>query len=408
MSSAKPVPVDVHIGTEKTGSTAVQHYLGLNRESLIAAHGILTPTTLGIGSNVNLAAACQLSEPADSLRLMRSLRSPEEVQAYYVDLQKKLAEEISRKQPKRLLLSCENLSSRLKTCEEIQKLQSFLLPFASSIRIIVYLRSQEDMIVSSHTTKIRNGFEGRFNYPPRGRERPDAHYNELLARWASVFGEEQVTVRLFEKNRLLNADIVEDFCHSVEIPSNLERNARTQNESPNALTLELMRRMNAYVPHQINHRPNPLRGDLMNVLSMSKGSTTGPSAPPPTAEFLARFEAGNKEVARRWFSSDESVPETLFETRGHTHSAEKLPELTEEILLEMAAQLWLHTQSKYIAKSIENECLQGELLLAQGKHRQALAYCKALCQRHPNETQAAELLMRAQQAAGGINLADTR
>lgn len=397
--TSRRIPVDVHIGTEKTGSTAIQHYLASNQEVLNEGYSVLVPTALGSGTSVNLAAACQTSEVPDSLRRMRSLASREDVLSYFYQLQQTLAKEIESKRPKRLLLSCENFSSRLKTNEDIERLRSFLAPLTTQVRIIVYLRRQEDMIVSSHSTKIRNGFQGRFNYPPPGRERPDAHYHLLLDRWATVFGDRNVTVKLYETDRLINGDIVDDFCACVSIPGNLSRSVARQNVSPDANTLELMRQINVYVPHVIDNKPNPLRKGLIDVLSGISNAPSSPESPPPPAEFLARFEEGNRKVAARWFADDTTVPETLFKEAPRAEGVAEPAGLDAQRLIETCAELWNYSQTQVMQKEFEIECLKGELLLSRGQVKQAIAFCQGLCRRFPEKQRALTLLAEAEKVA---------
>ena len=394
-----PVTVDVHIGTEKTGSTAIQQYLARNADTLNSAADILIPTSLGRGSSTHLAAACQLSEKPDSLRRMRNLESPEALEHYYRKLQDNLLQEIQEQRPTRIVLSCENFSSRLKTEKEIARLREFLAPFASTIRILLYLRDQRSMIVSSHTTKIRNGFEGRFNYPPEGRERPDAHYDLLLDRWAGVFGEGNLTVRLYEKERLVNGDVVDDFCATLGIPGDLDRNTTRPNTSPDAGTLELMRRINAHVPQLVEGRANPLRRDLMNALSQLEILPGTSSTPGLSKEFQGRFEAGNSEVAKRWFADDSTVPDTLFAQPEDNPPVAQPNQLEEEDLVLACAHLWNHAQREILSLEVENQCLQAEVLLAQNHWQRALELCQRLCKQHPDEQRPRKLLAAAQALA---------
>ncbi len=390
------MPVVIHIGTEKTGSTAIQSCLKNNLSRLCDQHGILVPRCLGQGTAVNLAAACQRGDTPDSLRRMRQLDTTAAVLAYYEALRQELAEEISDKRPDRLLLSCENFSSRLRTRDDIEALREFIAPFASSVSIVVYLRRQADMIVSSHTTKVRNGFTGRFNIPPRGRERPDTHYDQLLALWADVFGEENITVRLYEASRLKDADIVSDFCAATQLPESLERTGEKANRTPDAKTLEIMRLLNTGVPHRINDAPNPLRGDLMDALAARSTTST---ALPATGELQARFDTGNRAVAARWFAHDASVPETLFEPLTDGAADESDVRLSVEDALATAAHLWNHAQNELRATRLERDCLRAELHIAKGQFTRAMSLCEAMVRRYPGEQRCVSLLARARENA---------
>jgi hypothetical protein len=95
----------------------------------------------------------------------------------------KLRFEINDSQPKRLLLSCENFSSRLKTRKEVSRLRDFLSSFASSFRILAYLRRQDKMISSAYSIRIKNGITSPFRFPLEGHERHDSHFDQLLDRW---------------------------------------------------------------------------------------------------------------------------------------------------------------------------------------------------------------------------------
>lgn len=387
--------IDIHIGTEKTGSTAIQRYLGNHAGALLDNKGVLVPASLGHGACVHLAAACQLGQKPDSLRRMRNLLSPEAVSNYYLKLQAALRRELAAAGPQRVLLSCENFSSRLKSTEEIARLREFLSPFSDRFRILVYLRNQQDMIISSHTTKIRNGFEGRFNYPPAGRERPDAHFDQLLDQWASVFGEEAVTVKLYESDRLLQGNVVADFCSSLAIPYFDNDDDIRPNSTPDATTLEIMRRINTHVPQLIDGKRNPLRRDLMDALT---GQAQPSSSAPATAgntEFLERFIAGNRAVAKRWFAHDPTVPDTLFRQPPQNPDAQQRVNLTQDNIIRASAKLWQHAQSEILALELEKKSLQIELLLERQQWQPALALCNQLCKDYPEKNTPKALLARA-------------
>lgn len=398
------LPVVIHIGTEKTGSTAIQDYLHRNQRALIENHGVLVPTTLGRGTSVNLAAACQLSEKPDSLRKMRHLRSPDDVNQYYIKLAAQCRAEIEQHQPKQLLLSCENFSSRLRTVDEVRKLQAFVEPYASSIQILIYLRRQDSMIRSAYTTKIKNGFKGTFMFPVLGQERHDAHYDVLLDRWAGVFSNDAVTVRLFEKQRLQGQDVITDFCQTVEIPDKLERSSQRKNVSPGRKSLEMNRLLNSYIPAVLeNGSSNTLRANIAQALASLTFNEDPTTIEGDNTDFLQRFTRGNQTVAQRWFKDDPLIPPSLFtNTSSKTNliESESEVEFTTQEFLRTTMHLWNECQKELQSARLQRDCLKGELLLAQAKPMLAKAWLEGLNKKSPNEPEVLQLLGRVEDLSG--------
>ena len=396
----QPVPVVLHIGTEKTGSTAIQAYLRENQRALREAHGTLIPAALGGAAATHLAAACQRRETPDALRSARGLDTLEAVLAYSNTLAGQLREELASAQPDQLLLSCENFTSRLQTREEVEALRDFLQPFAASVKVVVYLRDQVDMITSSYTTKVRNGFTGQFRFPPQGAERSDAHYDALLELWSVVFGAANMDVRLYDKNRLEDADIVTDFCQATGIPADLPRSDPRPNRSPDVHILELLRRLNEEIPHRIDGGPNPLRGDLADAVFALNADNTGDALRAADTSLGERFDAGNRAVAAKWFAQDPSVPPTLFDRAQPRTAVDASPELTGELLLRATARLWQHQQAQLHITVLERDQLKAELFMARGETERALKLCQRLCKKNPGDALCLSLLERAEQLAG--------
>lgn len=405
------LPVDIHIGTEKTGSTAIQDYLNRNQQALIDDQRILVPTSLGKGTSVNLAAACQLSDKPDSLRKMRGLQSSEQVNQYYKKLAVAWREEIERQQPKRLLLSCENFSSRLKTEDEIRQLLAFVEPYASSVRILVYLRRQDAMIRSAYTTKIKNGFKGKFKFPEPGQERHDVHYDALLDRWAGVFSKEAIFVRLYEKNRLHKQDVITDFCTTLEIPLTLERSSQRKNAFPGRKNLEMTRLLNSLVPVLVDgKKPNVSRADIAQALSSLTFDDEPIENETGSTSFLQRFTNGNQAVARQWFHGDPSIPPDLFEGNAvatNTLESEGDVEFSTEEFLQTTAHLWNYCQEELQSTRLQVDCLKGELLLAQDKLMLARALLENLHKKSPSEPAVLHLLAQLESQSGNTKEALT-
>ena len=361
------LPIDVHIGAEKTGTTSIQHYLARNRETLRSDHGILFPASLGPNASYNLAAACQLSPTPDALRQMLSLHTPDDVDAYYTELHHKLQSEISDSQPKRLILSCENFSSRLKTGEEVSRLRDFLAPFASSFRVLVYLRRQDKMITSAYSTRVKNGLTRPFRFPLEGDERHDSHFDQLLDRWAEVFGEDCMVVRLYEPTRLHQSDGIADFCQALGIPADLNRSEVAQNTSLTSNMLEFMRSLNHELPYRIDGELNPLRADIEQALAELNFPGSPHGNYPGNADFYRRYQEGNRKVAQRWFKDDPTIPPELFKDAPSTPTPETGERLGYDQLVKISAHFWNHCQQQLQKTQLERDCLRAELLIERGE-----------------------------------------
>lgn len=335
--------IDLHIGLEKTGTTSIQSFLSQHRNVLAAKYGCLFPRSLGGRLSANLAAACQTRERPDDLRKLRGLLTASAVEAYRNDLVASLARELAAKKPQRVVISCEHFSSRLIKTEEIRLLHDFLQPFASEISLWVYLRRQDQFEISAYSTAVRAGATGSFRWPAPGQERPFLNYDTLLERWASVFGANRMRVRLFERERLTSGNAVADFCASLGLP-HLPAAEEEKNTSLNVRQLEFLRAFNERVPRFHGDHLNPLRGDIHLALAAVQVQGEKFGDIPGAAQYYERFLEGNREVARRWFTASDDIPDSLFTAPEPDVAEHRDDPLTTAELIDICAQLWSHAQ----------------------------------------------------------------
>lgn len=103
------------------------------------------------------------------------------------------------------------------TKENVKQLKSALSDF--DVKIICYIRRQDKMIVSHHQqgskghNKSFNYFGCDFDAIPKKHLPYDEllDYNNKICMWADIFGDENLIIKIFEKERLKNEDIVTDF-----------------------------------------------------------------------------------------------------------------------------------------------------------------------------------------------------
>jgi len=384
MLASQRCDIELHIGLAKTGTTAVQAYLAANRRILLEEHRTLFPRSLGRQLSSHLAAACQQSARPDDLRKKRGLLTPAAVDGYREDLAARLAEEIDRERPERLVISCEHFTSRLHSDAELACLKSFLSPFTRSIRVWIYLRRQDELIRSAYTTAIRNGGTAPFRWPGAGRERPDLHFDRLLDRWAREFSEQAINVRLYDRSRLARNDIVADFCDALALPDNLNRPEVESNVSLDKQSLDFLRAFNAHVPYFNGDTVNRARGDINRAVDDYEGRASQAFSPVGADAFYARFVAGNRHVRQRFLSGSHDLPQDLFEKPGAAAQAESEASLCHERIMAITAHIWTHAQNELQREQARSSTLMAKLALEQGEVARAQQLLSAVIERDPD------------------------
>ena len=65
------------------------------------------------------------------------------------------------------------------------------------VKVIIYLRPQEEFLLSTYSTRIKSGGTDEFNPLAYKKNRYD--YLGILDNWAKVVGEESINVGIFQK-----------------------------------------------------------------------------------------------------------------------------------------------------------------------------------------------------------------
>lgn len=392
MRAPRRCDIELHIGLAKTGTTAIQSYLADNRRILLEQHGVLFPRSLGHQLSSNLAAACQQSARPDDLRKKRGLLTPAAVDGYREELAARLAEEIAGERPERLVISSEHFTSRLHSDAELARVESFLRPFARSIRVWIYLRRQDELIRSAYTTAVRNGGTSPFHWPGAGRERPDLYFDRLLERWAGQFSHEAINVRLYDHTRLSGNDIVADFCEALALPVDLARPGAKSNASLDAQSLDFLRRFNSHVPYFSGDAVNRLRGDVNRLVDEYAERPSQAFNPAGADAFYARFAAGNRAVRQRFFRDYHDLPEDLFEAPRQAAELPAADPLPRDRIIELTARLWTHAQNELQRERARSAILRVELALERGQVRQAQQLLQGIVEHHPRYARAWSML----------------
>ena len=212
----------LHIGQSKTGTSAIQKFLTLNKDRLREA-GFLYPGVKLSGITVDIGAHNSVADA-----LARKYRYP-----YYTDVQyfNKFLKEAKDVKAETIILSAEHFFGgepriwEVTSGEEfiklyrkkIQRLASFLSDH--EITILVYLRPQIDWLASaiSHTIRIdglisnKRTYENDMQYFEMAK--PILKYSVLLNIWADTIKPSSFIVVPYSKKQLMGGSSVSDFLY---------------------------------------------------------------------------------------------------------------------------------------------------------------------------------------------------
>ncbi|WP_085808858.1 hypothetical protein [Sphingomonas sp. TZW2008] len=322
----------LHIGLEKTGTTTIQQFLAANRAAL-RADGILFPLSPGEQNQTRLAAFALDPDSSDSV-----LRRHEDDAAdgdFRASFRAAFVAEAQASGCRQMVLSNEHCSSRLRTVEEIARLKALLDAVGRVKRVVVYLRRQDDFLISTYSTSIKTGAVTRFALPRQRKVERRYDFAELLAGWAAVFGEAVIQPRLFAREELAGDDLLTDFCVAMDIATpGLAAGGRRRNVSLSAEGVEYLRLLNAAVA-----RDRRNGRDQRVLVNRVQRATPGPGISLSAASrraFLATVAESNDAVRRRFFPDRPylfaPVDPATRETLPPTLTVERVMAITAAIL----------------------------------------------------------------------------
>ncbi len=277
----------LHIGTAKTGTTSIQSFLQLNRQRL-SKQGYYFPQSLGSANHEKLVAYALAASKVESKRQQFSIFTQEDLKQFRLKTATELAREM-RSLPsgiKHVVLSNEHCHSRLMTLEEVQTLKQLLDNFFDPIRVVVYLRRQDQAALSLYNTRILSGSSSTRVFPPSQPELPlRFDHARCLGLYGSVFGHDNIIVRLYNPQRLSTHPLVHDFAQAIgmneisglKIPPRLNTSLRD-------LDLQFLRILNLALEQAPVMQPARLRKSM--ILALKKSATLQN----PPVDFQAFFK----------------------------------------------------------------------------------------------------------------------
>ena len=313
----------LHIGTEKTGTTAIQSYLHRNRNELLK-NKIVPGCSVDriFGRNHFALALASSASPGTGLLKYRN----DEFRDYRQKVQNILDARLSGLDKDHIVVfSAEHLSSRLVTIEEITYLKS-LFTNEVEFKIVCYLRPQHELLLGAQAESIKAGHSNlEFNDPrltgPHHRYGSIYYdYDRMLGLWEDVFGLNSMFVTAYEKGEIVGSDVVVDFVArnlEARIPPELVAVEPDVNKRLSGEALFVLATLNSL------QGSNP-KENLKIVREFDDGKHNVLIEAARLQDFFNSFERENDKVAKRYMGRGKLFRRLNFEYEHYDFNNQSL------------------------------------------------------------------------------------
>ncbi len=315
----------LHIGSGKTGTSSLQSFLALNRQPLADA-GWLYPQSPE--NRRHRHARLGFFVQPDHQLLANPVwlaygQSPEE---FRHALHQGLQAEVEGADLPGIVLSDEALYGAPE--ESLRRFRSFTDDLATRTRVLVYLRRQDDHLISRYQQVVKVGETRRLADRTGEVDFSSTYdYRSRLDLWRRVMEPSDFVVRRFETESFTDGSLYQDFLTAagIDLEARDLPDVERQNESLDAEAVELLRLLNIV---RVQHE-GATSGRINNrrfVIKLAADSS-GPvlTLPEPVLDaFMARWAASNAAVAKEFLDEPDGV---LFRTPRRTRNT-----TTEQVL----------------------------------------------------------------------------
>jgi hypothetical protein len=225
---------------------------------------------------------------------------------------RRLLEETDRTGLRRVLISDEALFGSSEP--SLERLRGFTDEHASEVRLVCYLRRQDDLLASHYQQVVK--VRATRTLAARVAEMDLSATYDYYARlrtWLDLVEPDDLVIRRFERDRFLNGSLYDDFVDAAGlcVPTD-DRPPRNRNESLDADSVEFLRLLNLYRKEHGKSADLPENRELVQDLAQL---STGPTLTLPEAEldrFMAHWEDSNERVVRELLGEEHGE---LFSSR---------------------------------------------------------------------------------------------
>ena len=296
----------LHIGTPKTGTTAIQHFLAINRK-VLESKGYNFPfmkmrfENLSRNRNAHFLIDQAVNKDSDTLEYK------EQVNLCYEYIYELLG------LYENVILTEESIWH---ACEKIKNfwedLHEKITSKGHQLKVIVYLRRQDEFIQSYWKYKVleRETYDFKKYVNSNKYAFFPLEYHSHLTSIAKVIGKDNILVRVYEKDQYkgTNKTIISDFLHTIglELTEEYDQEENLRNTSIDFICTEVKRRLNSNSDFWYNRT---IRTYMTNVSEKYKaeGLHQFKSLFNPEEQdlFLQKYEEENRKIATEWLGRED-------------------------------------------------------------------------------------------------------
>ncbi|MHA7857258.1 MAG: hypothetical protein ACX94D_04160 [Henriciella sp.] len=348
MSSRKPFKKCIlHIGTEKTGTTAIQQYLRHNRDAL-AKHGIYHPLAADTehSSQWEFVAIVHHAPWGQDTGRELGITDKTSQAAFKDSLRDRLdAEFESLESTDTLIISSEHFQSRLYLEREITDLKAFLERWVETFEVLVYFRRQDELALSLLSTRLKSSAQVTLDNILRTLNNTPKYYayDEIYTRWADVFGSDAMHARVYDPEQWPNDSLVSDFCVAAGLPE-FSIVPHRHNRSLNRQGFQFIHALNHLYPNTPGDWKDEKRAELVRRVGKLFAGKYYPLSRHQAISFYRQFDKANERLRAMAFPEH---PAPLFseDFSQYPEEAESLvPDFNDAV--EVAVALWNSTPTE--------------------------------------------------------------
>lgn len=248
--------VILHIGMPKTGTTAIQEFLAARRKELLDL-GVVYPA---VATNHGPFLCRCVEAGADARQRERRRVKRRVTVGFEPEVERERLESILRSNPGETVVFSGEILSALEE-EEVERLRALLEPSGARVRVLLYVREPLAYAASMMQQRLKNGKR-------LGRRPSCSNADESFRKYAAVFGEENVEVRLFDRSRFPDGDVTGDILEAIglepgAIPGGTDRDFRSVNRALSHEACLLLDAINESEPPLRDGDPNPRRSPAL-------------------------------------------------------------------------------------------------------------------------------------------------